>query len=341
MTHRNVTALLTAALPLFAVDERDRWSLFHSISFDFSVWELWGALASGATCVLVPDDAAASPAALVDFLARERITVLSQVPSVFRSLVLAHEQAGAPPLPLRHVVFGGESVDLGVIGHFAARMPTVRLVNMYGITETTVHATFRELSPADLTGPVRSPIGMPLPHLSIDLRDEAGARVPDGQPGEMWVGGDGVAAGYLHRPDLTAERFVTVDGRRCYRSGDLARRLPDGALEYLGRTDQQVKLRGFRIEPGEIEAVLRDHPQVRDAAVTVITTPAGGQFLTACVVATTDELPDLRAHAARTLPRHMVPQRYVSVPELPLTPSGKLDRAALTDLATAPRKDTP
>jgi nonribosomal peptide synthetase DhbF len=257
------------------------------------------------------------------------------VPSVFRSLSLAHEQAGAPPLELRYVVFGGESVDLDVIGRFAARVPAPRLINMYGITEITVHATFKQLTPDDLAGPVRSPVGSALPHLAIELRDETGAPVAPGQPGEMWISGAGVAAGYLHRSELTAERFVTADGRRYYRSGDLARRLPSGEFEYLGRTDQQVKLRGFRIEPGEIEAILRDHRGVRDAAVTVVSTAGGAQFLTACVVPAADELPDLRTYAAGALPGHMVPHRYLAVSALPRTPSGKLDRAALTDLATA------
>ncbi|MBG6134683.1 amino acid adenylation domain-containing protein [Longispora fulva] len=324
ITHGNVLALLDAALPLFDLDDTDRWSLFHSISFDFSVWELWGALATGATVVMVPEAATLTGEALVALLARERVTMLSQVPSVFRSLVLAHEQAGSPPLDLRYVVFGGESVDLDTARRFATGSgSTARLVNMYGITETTVHATFRELAPADRG----SPIGRALGHLAIEVRADDGRPVPPGEPGEMWLTGPGVSAGYLHRPELTAQRFPTVDGRRYYRSGDLATEGPDGQLEYHGRSDQQVKLRGFRIELGEIEAVLRAHPDVADAGVTVWTSPAGARFLVGCVAPAVPA--DLRAHAGLTLPAHMVPHRYVPVPTLPRTPSGKLDRAAL------------
>ena len=341
VTHGNVLGLLRAALPLFDVDHHDRWALFHSTSFDFSVWEIWGALATGGTVVVVPPRAALSPEELLDLLVRERVTVLNQVPSVFRYLDLAFEQAGRPETKLRYVVFGGESVDLGVLREFAARFPPERrpaLVNMYGITETTVHVTFKLLDEAALAGTARSPIGLPLPHLTVELRDADGQPVPKGRPGEMWISGDGVAAGYLGRPELTAERFVTRGSRRFYRSGDLARRTADGELEYVGRVDRQVKLRGFRVEPGEIESVLRGAPEVRDAAVTVVTTGGGARLLVACVVPRGDSVtPAVRRHAAAALPRHMVPDRYVTVPALPLTPSGKLDRQALDDLAVRRR----
>ncbi|MFB9928265.1 amino acid adenylation domain-containing protein [Amycolatopsis halotolerans] len=340
--HRQVLALLRAALPLFEVSASDRWALFASFSFDVSVWELWACLATGATAVVVPQQVARNPAELVTELAARRVTVLGQVPSVFRSVALAHAAAERPPLALRYLVFAGESVELDVIAQFLdgwAGAPP-RVVNMYGPTETTVYATHKLLTEADLTGPVRSPIGRVLPHLSAVVRDEHGT-VPDGRTGELWIAGDGVADGYLDRPELTAERFVHVDGVRYYRTGDLARVLPDGSLEYLGRDDLQVKLRGFRIELGEVEAVLRGHDLVREAAVTVITTPAGAQFLVACVVLAADA-PDkpagtLREYAAGCLPRYMVPDRYQVVDTLPLTGSGKLDRAALTGLA-APRR---
>ncbi|HTJ69425.1 MAG TPA: amino acid adenylation domain-containing protein [Actinospica sp.] len=327
VSHGNVLSLLDAALPLFDVDERDRWSLFHSASFDFSVWELWGAWATGATAVVVPDRAALSAAAFIEVLTGERITVLNQVPSVFRAVASAYRQAGRPELDVRYLIFGGESVDLGVARRFVDDLPPGTrpvLVNMYGITETTVHATFKLLTEDDLAGPVRSPIGRPLGHLEIELRE-----------GEMWLSGPGVAAGYLNRPELTAERFV-VDGdggRRSYRSGDLARQLPDGGFEYLGRVDRQVKLRGFRVELGEVEAVLRGLDGVADAAVTVVTTGAGAQILAAALVpanpAQPPEARELRAGTAAVLPAHMVPSRYAFAAELPLTSSGKLDRAAL------------
>ncbi|MBV1850607.1 amino acid adenylation domain-containing protein [Catellatospora tritici] len=334
ITHGNVLSLLEAALPLFDLNRRDRWSLFHSISFDFSVWEIWGALATGACLVVVPDECTLDAEDFVAFLAEHRVTVLSQIPSVFRSLVLAYDQSHRPDLPLRYVVFGGESVDLDVVARFTATHPhPPRMINMYGITEITVHATFKELRVGHDTG---SPIGVALPHLTVELRDEDGAPVAPGEPGEIWICGPSVAAGYLNRPDLTEQRFVRVGGRRFYRSGDLARRGADGELEYLGRGDAQVKLRGFRIELGEIEAVLRAHDEVLEAAVTTTTTAGGATFLVACVRPAGARLPtDLRGHTARSLPQYMVPQRFVLVDRLPTTPSGKLDRAALPALATA------
>jgi amino acid adenylation domain-containing protein len=344
VSHSNVLALLRSALPLFSVSPADRWALFHSFSFDVSVWELWAALATGATAVTVPLRVAQSAAALTGYLAEEGITVLGQVPSVFRALAAAYAEAGRPPLALRYLVFAGESVDLDVVGKFLAAYPGTppAAVNMYGPTETTVYATHRVLTPDDLRGPVRSPIGSSLPHLTIEIRDPDGTPVPDGEAGEMWISGAGVSAGYLNRPELTAERFVD-DGRsgealRYYRTGDLARKLPDGAFEYLGRNDAQIKLRGYRVELGEIEAALRAHDEVRDAAVTVITTPLGAQFLVACVVpadgAGDNLTPVLRERLGAALPRYMVPDRYRFVPGLPRTASGKLDRDALRRLAS-------
>jgi amino acid adenylation domain-containing protein len=340
VTHGNVLALLRGALPLFDVGPADRWALFHSFSFDFSVWELWGAFATGGVAVSVPASAARSPEEFVRLLADARVTVLNQVPSVFGYTALAYADAGRPGLALRYLIFGGESVKLEVARAFlddvAGCGPTA--VNMYGITETTVHVTCKPLADADLRGEVRSPIGVPLPHLSVTLRDVHGEPVPDGSVGEMWVAGPGVCAGYLNQPELTAERFVTRDGTRYYRSGDLARRLPDGELEYVGRGDDQVKLRGFRIELGEVESALRRSTLVQDAAALVAELPSGAQLLTACVVPASSARPglvrELRQHAAGLLPAHMAPDRYHVLDELPLTPSGKVDRAAAARLVS-------
>ena len=351
VTHRNVLALLDAAVPLLGFGPGERWTLFHSLSFDFSVWEMWGAFATGGTVVTVPPEAARSPERLIDLLTAQRITVLNQVPSVFRYTTTAYREAGCPPLTLRHLVFGGESVDLGVVRDFLAALPgsgaasVPSVVNMYGITETTVHVTYKRLDAAALAAGVTSPIGRPLPHLSVQVLDDDRRPVPPGEVGEMWVAGDGVAAGYLNRPELTRERFVELDTgegpRRHYRTGDLARTLPDGELEYAGRADQQLKLRGFRIEPGEIETVLRASGLLRDVAVTVATTRAGSTLLLACVVPEPDRgeglQAALRAHAAARLPAHMVPDRYRVMEALPLTPSGKTDRRALAGPPTGPQ----
>jgi amino acid adenylation domain-containing protein len=335
ITHDNVLTLMRNTLPLFDVGPDDRWTLFHSFSFDFSVWELWGALLTGGTAVCVSDVESRSPENLLDLIRREGVTVLNQIPSVFRIVSRVYAELGAPRLPLRYVIFGGESVDLDVVSDHLRRTPAPApaMVNMYGITETTVHATIHVLGEAELNGPIRSPIGTPLPHVTIRLLDEHLRDVPDGDVGEIYIAGRSVGVGYLNRPELTSERFTTIDDRRFYRTGDLARRTP-GGLEYLGRNDQQVKVNGFRIELGEIEQVLRGHEYVDDVAVAATPHPDNGLQLTAFVVTDT-EVParalalELRRHALRELPRHMVPRKYLTVPRLPFTPSGKLDRKAL------------
>ncbi|MER7403729.1 amino acid adenylation domain-containing protein [Streptomyces sp. NPDC000070] len=345
VTHGNVLSLLHHALPLFTVDTDDRWSIFHSFSFDVSVWELWGALATGATAVIVPHEATQIPADLVRVLVQEKVTVLSQVPSVFRYFSSLQRY---PSAQLRYIIFAGESVDLASVGKFWSHCDDTRpaVINMYGITETTVHSTFRRITEPDLTSGVSSPIGTALPHLTIELRAEEPPHLPvaDGEIGEMWVSGPGVAHGYLNRPDLTAQRFVADDLSgtitRYYRSGDLARRLPNGELDYLGRNDQQVKLRGFRIELGEIEAVIRKQPGVLDAALCVVTRRTGSQFLVACVVPSVPSeeqgatIESIRLTLAEQLPKYMLPDRYLLRTALPLTLSGKLDRHELTKSAS-------
>ncbi len=298
VSHASVTRLLDAAREPFQISERDVWTLFHSFAFDFSVWEIWGALAHGGRLVVVPHWVARSPDLFWDVLLDERVTVLNQTPSAFRQLVNAAEEAswstvtGREPA-LRLVVFGGEALDVASLrpwfARFGDRRP--RLVNMYGITETTVHATLRPLSRADAVRGA-SVLGLPLPHLRICVVDESLRPVPAGVAGELCVGGEGLSRGYLGRADLTAERFVPDpfaesfgrSGERLYRSGDLARWLPQGDLEYLGRIDHQIKVRGFRVEPGEIEAILSQHPAVQQAAVVAREAREGGKRLIAYVV---------------------------------------------------------
>lgn len=344
ITHGNVLALLDAALPLFALTADDRWAIFHSLCFDFSVWELWGALATGATAVIVPWRTVVLSADLMDFLQEQRITVLNQVPSVFRYTAQAHAENGHPQLPLRYVVLGGESVNLDVIRDFVAGAGPCgpEMVNMYGITENTVHSTFKVLDAETLRSGSASPIGHPLPHVGAHILTAERMPVTDGTAGELWLSGASVSVGYLHRDDLTKERFADLrvgpDSAmvRCYRTGDLVRRLPDGELEYLGRDDDQVKIRGFRIELREIETVLGSHPDVRDAAVCVVDT-ALGPALAACMVGVDAASSDALARSVKellttSLPDYMVPRMYLTVDRLPLTPSGKLDRAAVTAL---------
>lgn len=347
ITHSCVIELLRSTVPLLEVTAQDRITLFHPFIFDASVFELWLAMATGATSVVVPFDAAQSPPDFLALLRQESVTLISQVPTAFRALAFSYDEAGRPPLALRRLLLGGESVDLDLVSAFLKNYQGTRptVVNVYGPTEATCVATCRVLTQADLDGSVRSPIGSALPHLLVEVRGEELEPIANGEVGELVIAGPSVAVGYLGRPELTAERFVVVEGPsgplRYYRTGDLARRLPDGSFEYLGRNDQQVKVRGARVELYEVEAVLRTHELVKEAAATVITTKAGSQFFVACVVLT-DKAPAnpqelLRRHMSDSLPRFMVPDRYQVVPELPLTGSGKLDRRAIQLMAT-PRR---
>ena len=338
VTHRNVTRLFEATEGWFGFDETDVWTLFHSYAFDFSVWEMWGALLYGGRLVVVPYWVSRSPEEFRALVLAEGVTVLNQTPTAFRQFVAADLEAG-PPVgsALRYVIFGGEALELASLRPWFERYGDTRprLVNMYGITETTVHVTYRPVTVADLASGAGSVIGVPIPDLRVLVLDAYGQPVPTGVAGEMYVGGAGVSRGYLNRPELTAERFVADPfggPDRLYRSGDLARRLENGELEYLGRIDDQVKVHGFRIELGEIEAQLNQHPGVTDAVVIMREDSPGDKRLVAYIVASgqpaglTDSL---KAQLKAQLPEYMVPAHFVLVESLPLTANGKLDRKAL------------
>ncbi|WP_155372899.1 amino acid adenylation domain-containing protein [Catellatospora vulcania] len=342
--HRNAVKLFEQTTDLVGFRDDDVWTLFHSLSFDFSVWEVWGALLFGGRLVVVDTDTARSPALLRKLLVDQRVTVLNQTPSAFRRLVAEELTHPEGRLALRLVIFGGERLDVKALEPWFARYPdNPVLINMYGITETTVHVTHRRITGADLDEPGASPIGDALPEYGIHLLDSAGQPVADGGVGEMYVGGTGVARGYHQRPELTAERFTTLGDARVYRSGDLARRTADGGYVYLGRADDQIKIRGFRVEPFEIEALLVDDPRVASAIVAPEDFGDGDVRLLAHLVAAPGrEIPDgelatlvadLSARCAATLPEHMRPSRYRLIAEVPLTPQGKVDREALRGLA--------
>ncbi|MDJ1639058.1 amino acid adenylation domain-containing protein [Streptomyces pakalii] len=337
--HANVTALVDAVREDFGLSPDDTWTCFHSAAFDFSVWEIWGALLTGGRLVIVDHWTTRSPEDFHALLVRERVSVLSQTPSAFAQLAAA-DRAAQETVAARLVVLGGEPLDARPLLDWFDRHPEdrCRLVNMYGITETTVHVTAATVTRRDALAGSRS-VGRPLPGWSVRVLDAHGRPVPPGAPGEIVVGGAGVALGYLNRPALTAERFVPdpLDpaGRRLYRSGDLGRLLPDGTLEHLGRIDDQVKVRGFRIEPGEIRHVLLEDPAVSAAAVTVTGGGAGDAAsvrIDAYVVPAPGSGGDpgpVRQRAARLLPPHMVPATVTVLPALPLTANGKLDPARL------------
>ncbi|SYX93220.1 Dimodular nonribosomal peptide synthase [Pseudomonas reidholzensis] len=347
LPHHNVVRLFSATQDWFHFDASDVWTVFHSYAFDFSVWELFGALVYGGKAVMVPRDVARSPEDFHALLIREQVTVLNQTPSAFRQLVpIACEGAcDGNRLALRHVVFGGEALDVSSLKPwfevFGDEQP--RLINMYGITETTVHVTYRPITLDDLHKSASSPIGEVIPDLSWYLLDGALNPIVPGTHGELAIGQAGLARGYHGRPGLTAERFVPnpfdTNGGRLYRSGDLARYGGDGVIEYLGRIDHQVKIRGFRIELGEIEARLQEQVGVRQGVVLAQEGPSGKQ-LVGYVVPAAGEVMDsfeaqaglretLRASLKASLPEYMVPAHVLFLAALPLTGNGKLDRKAL------------
>jgi amino acid adenylation domain-containing protein/non-ribosomal peptide synthase protein (TIGR01720 family) len=337
--HAQLARLLDATQEWFEFGPDDVWTLFHSIAFDFSVWELWGALATGGRLVVVPDEVARDPAAFRRLLLDEGVTVLNQTPSAFRGLLHADLEAtpARSPYRLRQVILGGEMLKVSSLRPWLERYGDARptVVNMYGITETTVHVTYRPITSTDLDSGIVSPIGEPIPDLAVRLVDRHGRLVPVGVPGEMHVGGAGVARGYLGRPELTAERFVADRAGRWYRTGDRARWLPAGGLEFLGRLDDQVKIRGYRIELGEVESVLNDHPQVRESVVVavetgVVTSSDDHRQLVAYVVAAPGlSWSQLRGWLSERVPDYLVPAGFVGLDRLPLNPNGKVDRAAL------------
>jgi len=361
VTHQNVARLFGITDSCFGFNQKDVWTLFHSSAFDFSVWEIWGALLNGGRLVVVPYWVSRVPEDFLELLCREQVTVLNQTPSSFRQLVRAATATGGKQtLALRYIIFGGEALELQSLKPwfdlYGDEKP--RLINMYGITETTVHVTYRPLNAADLDQNSGSVIGNPLDDLQVYLLDQREQLVPIGVPGEMYVGGAGLSRGYLKRLDLTAERFVpdgfsNIAGSRLYRSGDLARYLPNGDIEYLGRVDRQVKVRGFRIELGEIEAVLRQHPALHECAVVANADSPGQTTLVAYVVPDTGlplKTEELRSFVKEKLPDYMVPAFFVLLERIPLTQNGKIDKRALplpeqaladsADAFVAPRNET-
>ncbi|WP_369213690.1 amino acid adenylation domain-containing protein [Streptomyces flavofungini] len=343
--HRNVVRLFDVTHDWFSFDENDVWTLFHSVAFDFSVWEFWGALLSGGRLVVVPQETARSPQALHALLREQRVTVLSQTPSAFVRLATADQHADAPLTDLRVVVLGGERLEAVQLRDWVDRYGDEhpRLINMYGLTEATVHASYRRITATDIHASGVSPIGVPLPDLGFHVCDEDGEPVAVGTPGELYIAGTGLARGYLGRPELDAERFLERPGpdgeiQRCYRTGDRVVALPDGGYGYLGRTDDQIKIRGYRVEPGEIEAVLLAGSDV--SAAVAVAHDYGDHDVRVLAYVASDVAahllaPRLGERAAAALPPHMRPSAYVVLPELPLTRNGKVDRERLPDPAAA------
>jgi amino acid adenylation domain-containing protein/non-ribosomal peptide synthase protein (TIGR01720 family) len=331
--HKNVVRLFETDRPLYDFNSSDVWTMFHSFCFDFSVWEMYGALFYGGRLVIVSKSVAVDVQLFGDLLIKERVTVLNQTPSFFYVLqdyLTTHKTTN----DIRYIIYGGEALNPQRLKPWRALYPWTRLINMYGITETTVHVTYQELSDEHLNKS-SSIIGRAIPTLSIYILDSHQQLVPIGVTGELYVGGSGVGRGYLNREELTAQRFIAnpfVAGERLYRSGDLARWYPDGNVEYLNRIDNQVKIRGYRIELGEIESVLQAHENIDGAVVLARTNRDSNKDLVAYFVSKENlSVPDLRYHLSKTLPSYMIPTHFVQLAALPLNANGKTDKTKLPD----------
>ncbi|WP_020412136.1 non-ribosomal peptide synthetase [Microbulbifer variabilis] len=338
-THENVMRLLESTRADLSFDDNDTWVLYHSYTFDFSVWELWGALTTGGKLVVPTTEIKTDLPGFVRLCQQEQVTVLNQTPAAFYALVDTLRFTGEPLVLLRLVILGGEKLNIEQLKEWwnTNGSKSIRLVNMYGLTETTVTATYKELTVDEDTS--RSNIGRPLKHMKAYVLNSRLKPLPIGAPGELHIGGAGLAREYLNRAELTAEKFIKNPfispedevNTRLYKTGDLVRWLPNGELEYLGRNDSQVKIRGYRIELGEIEAVLAQHPRVQQVAV-IDRCQEENKYLAAYVVLSEKQestIDELKAFVSVHLPAYMIPTTFTLLDVLPLTISGKLNRNAL------------
>ncbi|MFD6390994.1 amino acid adenylation domain-containing protein [Nocardia sp. NPDC060259] len=313
----------------FGLGAGDRALALSALEFDLSVYDIFGLLAAGGAVVAVDDAQRGDPARWVELIRRHRVSMLNCVPSLLDMLLTA---AAGEQLPsLRTVILGGDWVDVALPARLAALAPECRFAGLGGATETAIHSTICEVVGAEVPAEWSAvPYGTPLRNVQCRVVGPAGTDCPDWVTGELWIGGDGVAAGYRADPERTADRFVTHEGLRWYRTGDLARYLPDGGLEFLGRADHQVKIRGYRVELGEVESALRAVPGIRHAVAAVVGSAA--PKLVAAIVATPDATLDIEAVLAATaelVPAYMVPTRLELLAELPLTSNAKPDRKAV------------
>ncbi|NQZ09803.1 MAG: amino acid adenylation domain-containing protein, partial [Algicola sp.] len=343
--HRNVAQLFQNTKDLFGFSDNDTWCLFHSYAFDFSVWEIWGALLNGGKLAIVDDLTRKDSAAFCQFVVDQQISILNQTPSAFFSvmdIMLQYpQQHPHRKHNLRKIIFGGEALELARLKPwFNSDYHLPELVNMYGITETTVHVT--EITVTQdlvLKHAGKSIIGKPLPGYSIDLLDEQQMPVAQGQIGEIYVGGAGVSRGYYKQAELTEERFITNPfsqaqeaNNKLYRSGDLARLNTDGNLEYIGRADDQVQIRGHRIELGEIHHALVSLNDITDATVLAVDKQRGKTLVAYLIASKASPVATIRADLQTLLPDYMIPSFFVFVEQFPLTANGKIDKKALSQL---------
>lgn len=330
--HKNVVRLMFNDKFQFDFGASDVWTLFHSCCFDFSVWEMYGALLYGGKLVIISKEAAVDTREFHKILTAEKVTVLNQTPSAFYNLISVDSMINNRISAVRYVVFGGEALKPPMLKAFKEKYPSIKLINMYGITETTVHVTFKEITQAD-TEKSLSNVGMPIPTLGVYILDKNLKPLPVGVPGEICVGGAGVARGYLNNEQLTQEKFIQIPELSAgiiYRSGDLGTRLENGEIIYLGRIDSQVKIRGYRIELGEIESALLRHQAVDEAVITVHETSSGDKKL--CAYFRSDTVlssKELTAFLSGMLPDYMIPTYFIKIDVFPLNRNGKIDKSCL------------
>lgn len=327
---KNIMSLIEATEELYSLGKNDVWTMFHSYSFDFSVWEMWGCLLTGGKLIVVPRDVTKSHYDFINLLEKNKVTILSQTPASFYAVVKVDlEEKYSKLKAVRLVVFGGEALDTSELKMWFQRYPTAKckLANMYGITETTVHSTYRYVHCREENVMSRS-IGKPLDGWEISIRNKNGHRTLIGEPGEIWVAGEGVAIGYVNREELTKQKFVIADnGKRYYRSGDLGRYRADGNIDYLGRIDSQVKIRGYRIELDEIRNVLQSVSYINEAVVNVIN---GDDITHKQIVAYVKAngvhtYTETVAYLRKKLPEYMIPSKIIFVDTIPMTINGKVD----------------
>jgi len=333
--HRNVSILIETGRELFEITPNDIWTMFHSYNFDFSVWEMYGALLLGGKLVIVSKETAKDVRAYRELLYKEKVTILNQTPQAFYMLSSRELGFNEDNLYVDRIIFGGEALEFAQLRGWHNKYPDTKIINMYGITETTVHVTYKLITHEEIELGKNS-VGVPLPTYTLFIVDNDLNPLPIGVAGEIVVGGSGLARGYLNRPELTAEKFVEIPfipGERMYRSGDLARSLPDGNIEYLGRIDNQVKIRGYRIELNEIEARLLECDGIREAVVLAKEGSGGINYLCGYVVSEIEkEVAKIKSQLMTKLPEYMIPSALIKVQSMPITPNGKVDRRALLSL---------
>ena len=332
-THENVLRLFHVTAQYFHFNASDAWLLYHSYTFDFSVWEIWGALFYGGRLVVPTDVERQDPHLLYQLCINHHITILNFTPAVFFTFVQYLIGQHISTLPMRFIILGGEKLQTSQLKSwwhiFHPNGP--HLVNMYGITETTVHVTFKRLTPEIGHTCV---IGKALEDLIAYVWDKHGSSVKEGEIGELYVGGNGLARGYLNQPELTTERFIahpSVPNTRLYKTGDLVRLLAEGELEYIGRNDSQVKIRGFRVELGEIERTLLMHPMILQCVV-LLWTESVPELIAFYLSQSMIDEQLLSRFLKERLPNHMIPRRFIHQAHFPMTNHGKIDRRLLLEL---------